>query len=241
MSWKIAILVAFITALVTGAVTAPVADHVTKAMKVSDMEGGRGYLVVFLILVALVGGAIVGVLMTRVAGAVEWHQFWKAQGFALLAGLGLLFAIAGAFLLSVPSKVSMDGHALGLDFEVLVPKELAPKAPVTAEALRMSLYVGPDDNRYVELDTAQLRWVGETLMITGQAALNTVGHGRMLSLIIADSTSYTLDMPLRARPREEDLAWTDPLPMRLSTVAGTGYTYTPITVRYRVVKKEKRD
>lgn len=45
MSWKIAIVVALFTALVTAVITAPVADRVTKQMKVSNMEGGRGYMV----------------------------------------------------------------------------------------------------------------------------------------------------------------------------------------------------
>src|SRR6188508_1095259 len=77
MSWKIAIVVALLTALITAAITAPVADHVTQKMKVSNFEGGRGYMVILMILAAFVGGVIIGLVTTSMTGAASWGQFWK--------------------------------------------------------------------------------------------------------------------------------------------------------------------
>jgi hypothetical protein len=237
MSWKIAIVVALLTALVTAVVTAPVADHVTKQMKVSNMEGGRGYLVVLLILAALVGGVVIGLVVTRVVGAVEWGQFWKAQGYALLVSNALVFGIAGLCLLSVPRQLLMDGEQVALDFEVFVPLDLGPSGPPSEKNLRMSLYANTDDNRYVELDTKRIRTVGGEPVIPGEAALNTASMGRMLSLTINDTVGYTLDMPLAYKPTVKDLAWTERMPMRLSKLTEAKYEYTRVMVRYRVVKR----
>lgn len=237
MSWKIALLVAFLTAVVTGIVTAFVAEYTTKAMKMSNFEGGRGYAVAFLILAALIGGAIIGLVMTRLVGAIEWVHFWKAQGWALLVSNGLVFGIAGLCLLSIPKKPLLDGEEIALEAELFVPQDLGPKGPPDEKNLRLSLYAGSDDNRYVDIDTTRLHREADLLVIPVEASLNTVASVRMLSLTVNDSVGYTLDMPLQPAPREEDLAWTERLPMRLSQVTNTRYTYTRVLVRYRVVKK----
>jgi MFS family permease len=239
MSWKIAILVAFLTAVITGAVTAFVADHVTKAMKVSNFEGGRGYAVMFLILGALIGGVIIGLVTTGAVGAVDWGHFWKAQGWSLLASNGIVFTIAGLCLLSVPKQLLMDGELIALKAEIFVPDDLGPTGPPNEKDLYLSLYAGKDDNHYVDIDTNRLRHEEGMLVIPVEADLNTVSPGRMLSLTVNDSIGYTLDMPLQPAPRKEDLAWTERLPMRLSKVSNVKYEYTRVLVRYRVVKKGK--
>ena len=239
MSWKIAILVALLTAVITGAVTAFVADHVTKAMKVSNFEGGRGYAVMFLILAALVGGVIIGLVTTGVVGSVQWGHFWKAQGWSLLVSNGIVFAIAGLCLLSLPKQLLMDGELIALDAEIFVPEDLGPTGSPDEKNLHLSLYANKDDNRYVDIDTNKLRHEAGMLVIPVEADLNTVSPGRMLSLTVNDSVGYTLDMPLQPAPGKEDMAWTERLPMRLSKVANTKYEYTRVLVRYRVVRKGK--
>ncbi len=237
MSWKIAILVAFLTAVVTGIFTAFVAEYTTKAMKVSEFEGGRGYAVVFLILAGLIGGLIIGIITTRVVGAVEWSHFWKAQGWSLLISNGAVLGIAGLCLLSIPKKVLLDGETIALEAEIFVPEDLGPTGPPDEKNLYLSLYAGSDDNHYVDIDTTRLRHEAGMLVIPVEASLNTVSPGRMLSLTVNDSVGYTLDMPLQPAPRKEDLAWTERLPMRLSKVSNVKYEYTRVLVRYRVIKK----
>jgi MFS family permease len=236
MSWKIALTVALLTGIIMACITAPVADHVTQKLKVSNMEGGRGYLVVFLILVGLVGGAVVGLIGTRLAGAMAWGQFWKAAGLSLVIGNVVLFAIAGMFLMGIPKVPRMDGHPLALEIEMFLPLDLAPAEPPSSSNLRMSLYAGSDDNRYVEIDPNNVHREGDLLVIRTEAGLNTVAHTRKLSLLVGDTASFTLDMPLQPAPHAEDLVWTERMPMRLSTITGSAYTYTSVMVRYRVVK-----
>lgn len=88
----------------------------------------------------------------------------------------------------------------------------------------------------MDVDTARTTWEGDALVVRATADLNSAAVGRMLSLIVDDSMSYTLDMPLRPKPREADRQWTERMPLRLSTVTGTVYTNTALTARYRVVE-----
>ena len=240
MSWKIAIVVAIITALITAVLTAPVADHVTKKLGVSNFEGGRGMAIAFILIPAgFIGGFLLGLLGTKLVHATEWAQFWKAAGLSLGMGLGSLGAIAGLFLLSIAKPPLLDGELVALQAEILVPKHLQPKDSLSDRNPRVSLYAGDKDNRYVEVDYKHLRKGSDTLVIPLRTGLNTVSHTRMLSLTIDDSAGYTLDMPLQAVPRKEDLEWTAPMPMRLSKITGNGYTPTEVMVRYRVVKVGK--
>lgn len=239
MSWKIAIVVALLAGLVTAVITAPVADHVTKAMKVSDREGGRGMAIAFLFIPAgFIGGLLLGLLATKLSHATEWGHFWKAEGIALAMSLGGVGIIAGLCLLSIDRPPLLDGCLMDLEAEVYVPRALQPKG-TTENALRMSLYATRDDNRYVDIDRKRLKNLDDQLVIPVRTPLHSVAPGRMLTLTVDDSVSYTLDMPLQAVPRKADLEWTDRMPMRLSKITGTGYTYTEVFVRYRVVKAPK--
>lgn len=237
MSWTIAITVALLTAIITGATTAFVADHVTRAMKVSEFEGGRGYMVMFLVLAGVVGGLIIGIATSSMVGAAAWGMFWKTIGYALVASNGIVLAIGGMCLLSVPRKPLLEGEEIALEIEVFIPDDLAPRGKPGKENMRMSLYAGKDDNRYVDIDFTRLRHAQDMLVIHTEASLNTVTPGRMLTITIDDRVGYTLDMPLGPAPRKEDLVWTERIPTRLSTVTNARYEYTRVLVRYRVIKK----
>lgn len=237
MSWKIALLVAFITALVTAALTAPVADFVTRKLKVSDFEGARGMAIAFVFIpAAFIGGALFGLLGTKLAHAVEWSQFWKAAGISLGLSLCALTAIAGLFLLGVQRPLLMDGQVLELEAEIMVPKHLHPKDSLSDRNPRVSLYAGPKDNQYVPIDLTRLQTGMDTMIIPLRTGLRTASMTRMLTIIVDDTASYTLDMPLKPVPHKEDLDWTAPMPMRYSNITGNGYTFTEVMVRYRVAK-----
>lgn len=237
MSWKIALVVALLCGLITAAVTAPVADKVTRKLGVSDREGGRGMAIAFFFIpLGFVGGVLLGLLGTKLAHAVEWGQLAKALGFGLAMSLGAVGAIAGLFLISVQRPPTLDGEVLDLEAEILVPRELQPQQPLDDRNPRVSLYAGPKDNQYVDVDRSRLGPDADTMTVAVRTRLNSVSGTRMLSIILDDERSYTLDMPLAPVPRAEDLQWTAAMPMRNSTITGNGYTYTEVKVRYRVVK-----
>ncbi|MBK8339175.1 MAG: hypothetical protein IPK99_03845 [Flavobacteriales bacterium] len=242
MSWKIALVVALLNAVITALVAMPVADRVTRAMDVSDFEGGRGMAIVFIFIpVAFIGGGfLLGLLGAKLVHAMEWAHFWKASGIALLLGQGSLFGIAGLALLSVVHPPVLDGHYLALRIEVYMPARLLPNGKLDRDKVKMSLYAGDKDNRYAEIDTAHIVHEGDTVMIPAEATLNSASAFRMLSITVEGTDGYALDpLPLPPKPTAKDLEWTARMPMREAKLTGTSYTFTDVLLRYRVVKKEK--
>ncbi len=239
MSWKIAILVAPLTGVITAVVTAPVADKMTKLHGVSDREGGRGMAIFFLFVPAgLIGGFLFGLLGTKLVHATEWIHFWKASGVSLLMSHAVLFGISGLSMLGLPRPPLIDGHPLALEVEVLVPVARVPSGTFDQQYLRTSLYAGPKDNQYAEIDTAHIRTENGFIVVPAKVDLNSRSDFRMFSFQAEDTISVTLDpLPLFASPTAKDLQWTQPTPMRESTI--TGSAYTDILLRMRVVKQER--
>jgi len=238
MSWKIALVVALLTAVITAFVTAFVADKVTGMHGVSDFEGKRGYAVVFLFIPAgFIGGFLLGLLGTKLVGAVEWAQFWRAAGLSLLLGQVALFGIAGLTLLEIPRPPKVGGQALALDIEVLVPLERITPASRERNGIRMSLYAGDKDNRTVDVDTARFREDEGKLIVPALAELNSRSATRILSFHIEEHTWLAFDFPLPPSPVVSE-TWSQPAPLRDARATGSSTEPSDVLLRYRVVKQE---
>jgi hypothetical protein len=236
MSWKIALLVGLLTAVVTAFVTAFVADRVTAMHGVSDFEGKRGYAIVFLFIPAgFVGGFLLGLLGSRLVGAVEWAQFWKAAGLSILLGQVALFGIAGLSLLSIPRAPEQDGKPLVLEVEVSVPLVRITPRSREPEQIRLSLYAGPKDNAYATVDRSHFREEHGYLIVPASADLNSISNTRVLSFHIEEHTWLAFDLPLPPTPSANGL-WSAPAPMRDARTSTGGAGPSDVLLRYRVVK-----
>lgn len=241
MSWKIAILVALLTGLITAVVTYPVGDHVSRANGVSDREGARAMGIIFVLVPAgFVGGLLFGLLGTKLVHATEWAHFWKATGASVLMAQVALFSIAGLNMLGIPRPPLLDGQQLALEVEVHVPLERITPGSLAPDQMIMSLYAGPKDNQYAPIDSALTHEENGKLLVTGLAGLYSTSNFRMLSFSIKEHMTLALDpLPIPAKPTAKDLEWTKLMPMREAEVSGTEYTYTDVLVRMRVVKMDK--
>jgi MFS family permease len=242
MSWKIALLVALITGIITAMATAPVADKVTKMHGESDFEGGRGMLIAFVLVPAgFFGGALLGLLGTKLAHAVEWSQFWKALGLSVLLGQAGLWGIAGLSLLSllsIPRPPQMNGEALALEVEVSVPHERITPRSLEPDQIRLSLYAGPKDNAYATIDRSLFREENGMLVVTAMADLNSASNTRVLSFHIEEHTWLAFDLTaLPAVPTAKDLEWSEPRPLRDARNTGSTATVPDVLLRYRVVSQ----
>jgi MFS family permease len=237
MSWKIALLVALLSGLVTAIVTAPVASKVTDMQGVSDFEGNRGYLVAFLLIPAgFIGGFLLGLVGTKLVGAVQWAQFWKAAGLSIALGQVALFGIAGLSVLSIPRPPKHNGHLLALEVEVSVP--LARMTPHAQEPdqIRLSLYAGPKDNAYATVDRSRFREEGGYLVVPAVAELNSHSAMRTLSFHIEEHTWLAFDLPLPPTP-DVTATWSAPAPLRHAHTTDMKTELTDVLIRYRVVER----
>lgn len=212
MSWKIGFVVALATGLVTAVVAAPLADKVTGMHNVSNLEGARGYLLVFVLVpAAFLVGALLGLLGTHLVSATVWPQFWKASGLSIVMGQAAIFGFAGLSLLTIPRAPKAAGEELALEVEVQVPLTMITPRSHEPNQIRLSLYAGPRDNHYATIDTALYREVDDHLIVTAIAPLYSKSHSRILSFHIEETVALTYDLVgLAASPEGDDFEWSAP-------------------------------
>lgn len=235
MSWKIALAVALLTAIITAVVTAPVADKVTRLHGVSDFEGGRGMAIAFVLIPAgFIGGFLLGLLGTKLVHATEWAHFWKAAGLSVLLGQVALFGVSGLSLLSIPRPPLIDGHALVLEVEVMVPLARITESAKAPDGMRLSLYAGPKDNHYADIDRSRFREEDGRLVVPATAQLNSRSAARVLSFHIEEHTWLAFDLPLPPEPAVTP-DWSRPAALREAHADGREPVSSDVLLRYRVV------
>lgn len=204
-------LIALLTALVTGFAGAFGGDLATKALRVSNMEGGRGMLIAFVILpAAAIGGMIVGILVARRFPDPGFAGFLKAQGIALGVAVGLVALVTGISVATAPRVPTIEGKTLALEFELRFPDGRVLPDSAARDGFSI-LMTGPGDDRSRHL--AELRWE-EARTAAGHIELPATAYLRTSSrrsLVINDGPDahYWFDLPLRGAPRPADTTWTD--------------------------------
>lgn len=212
-------------------------DLATRAHNVSNFEGGRAMGIAFLIVPAsFVGAAIIGVIVAHKIPDPGMNGFAKAQGIALLLAIAIAAAVFGFSIWRAPRQPMLDGQGLNLQFEVRMPDgRNVPSADDNFTVLMTSRGSG-DDRRNAELRLDSTQTSEGRIVIPATARLHTTTTQRFLVINDAGGKYYWFDLPLRAKPRSEDLEWTDwwPAPGKTATadINGNG----GFQIRYRVQK-----
>lgn len=239
MSWWLTILVGIITSIASGAAACGLAVLCVEWYRISSFEGGSGYYVVFITLIGLIAGLILGVAVSRF---VAPPGFLPASGYSLgavavLFGVVVLFCRLGG---DVPPKIA--GEKLDLEVELRCPRGLVPK-------------IG-ESSRYVPCSLTALGWgnqrrspvQGEVLYKRAQESegqwtipcrvfLYSDRSKRILGLTVNEGTDVQILLPLAGSPGEERMQWSEWRSDQI--LQETGKTSTAYSYRFRVRRRSE--
>jgi len=206
------IVIAFFTAI-AGAVLSVVASlYLTELYHVSDFEGGRGMLILFALApLGLIVGVIIGLVVALRSRRTGFSGFAKAQGIALGVAIGLAAVVSGVLYLAADHPPKLDGKPLALEFELKIPPALKVPAQPSEQTLHASLYANNRDNRYALLDYDKIASRDGCVFIPGKASLlsQTFNRDLFVSIEGEGGAGQFIKLKLRAKPRQEDEAWSD--------------------------------
>jgi hypothetical protein len=187
-----------------------VGDYITTALHVSNMEGGRGMMVIFFCgPLGAISAGIVGLivsLLIRQPGAIG---FFKAQGMSLLVAGAIAGFLAGIFYLGSDKPPKINGKALTLDFELRVPASVKIPEQPDGMTIRASLYETRRENGYGFIDWQAIVRQPDQITIPGHADLMTHSADRSLLVSIGydEPAPQMFDLKIPPVPRAENEIW----------------------------------
>src|SRR6266550_2546393 len=207
---------AFLIALFTAAVGCVLAffvgDYLTRLAHVSEMEGQRGMMVVFLcaplgILTGLVIGIVVSILVRRQGPA----GFFMAQGWSLVIICGLAGLLMGVPYVLSDKPPRIDGKRVELQFELRAPAAFKIPEQPDGYSIRVSLYTDNQQNQYAFIDWDGITKDTEHATIPGHVPLLTHSKTRSLLASIGNEpvASQFIELRIPLKPRKDDETWSD--------------------------------
>jgi hypothetical protein len=204
--------VALITAIVGCVLGLVAGDYITELLHVSNFEGGRGYMVVFVCApLGIITGFIIGLIVAIATKRPGFVGFLSAQGLALLIGCACAGILTGIIYLGVDKPPKIDGKSLTIDFELRVPP--ATKIPQEPDgySVRASLYESNRQNRYGFIEWSRIMKSPDQITIPGTVEIMTHNPNRSLLASIGNElgASQFFELKIPAQPRKQDEVWSD--------------------------------
>ncbi len=237
MGWPASLGVGILTAAITTVLAGFVANLSVGWYRISSFEGQSGYFVVFMALLGLVGGFLIGVVVSRIVAAGADPGFLRAFGLAQAAAIATVLLIGGASRLLADLPPRLDGDDLLLAIELRWPEGRSPAevADSTEPWLRLSASSGGAlrDSREGPLwrEDARLddegRWV-----VPGAVDLFTSRGNRIIAVEPAGIVEHGAFVPLGGRPNRKQLEWSAWLPLTPSADASSSDSFQ---YRFRIV------
>ncbi len=233
MSWLQSLVVSALTGILGLIVAGVVASLAVDWYRISSFEGGSGFFVVGMALLGLIVGAIVGLITARVTGDAGVARALGTSSL-IVATSGLAIGGVSRLLADIPPTI--DGQRLLLAFELKWPaSELrAPQEMPGPGHARLGATSGQQvrrlgDGAFFVDDAHQVdgRWV-----VPGVAQIFTSRGGRVLDILMGDSTLAGFIIPLPGSPGAKDREWSEWMPRAREGAPPLPDGYR---VRYRVV------
>ena len=206
------IAVVVITAIVGGVLGIVCGDPITRWFHVSEMEGGRGMMVIFFCaplgaILASIIGLIVGIVIKRPG----WPGYFRAQGLSILIVAAIAGIFTGIIYLGIDKPPKIDGKLLTLDFELRVPASVKIPDEPNGYAVRVSLYENNRQNRYGFIDWNSIVRGPDQTTIPGHAEVMTHSASRSLLASVGNeaTASQFFEVKIPSAPRKQDETWSD--------------------------------
>jgi hypothetical protein len=227
--------VALISAIVAAVLAGYIGDVASTAHHVSNMEGGRGWLILTCSIAGFLAGGVIGAGTTR----IRVKTLASALLAAVLVDLALAAMAAGVAFLSTDSAPKVDNHRLHLEFEVLLPPgQQPPKGG--ADTLTVTV-TGFADQYHATLDQAKaapqpaLSGVERArFAVPGSVPITSQSEHRALLVKLGGEPEQEFVVKLLPSPRKEDEAWSEWIGPHYETASLPVAREREFALRYRV-------
>lgn len=232
--WPMGLLVGLITAIFSACAITPIADWVTTLHHVSNMEGGRGCLIVAVWIPAgALLGFVAGFVSTLLVRRTGFVGYIIPQAIAMGACLIVLGAVAGIGYATVDHPPLIEGKALALEIEVQAPTKARTPEELKAADFRVALTVTNSDRAYSDLRWADARTSNGKLIIPAWSNLNSRNPGREITVGANGEDRQIFSVMLPASPKLSD-QWSEWAPPRETFSGKPAAPADQYHVRYRV-------
>lgn len=233
MSWLQSLLVSALSGVLGLLVAGVVASLGVDWYRISSFEGGSGFFVVGMALLGLIVGAIVGLITARVTGDAGLARALGTSSL-IIATSGLAIGGVSRLLADIPPTI--DGEPLLLAFEFRWPasEQRSPREMAGLGHARLGATSGQQVRRFGDgvLFVDDAHQVEGHWVVPGAAQIFTSRGGRVLDILMGDSTLAGFLIPLPGSPGAKDRAWGEWMPRAREGAPPLPDGYR---VRYRVV------
>jgi hypothetical protein len=238
MHWLAILFFGLLTGLIGAVYGGLVADKATTWLRISSFEGGSGYFVVFMILLAFVGSLILGLVICTMVGGPGWSGILR--GFGSAGGTVLVvITIAGALAWAQADREPLvAGQPIDLAVEVRLPPGSAKPEPDDTLQNYVALYSGSRRKTHLNqlrVEDARLedgRWIVPT-----QIQIHVSEAPRMLGVKRPGHETQFFDTPIPATPKALDDRWSPWLDAPYLGSLAKPPAEQALAIRYRVVRR----
>ena len=220
--------VALISAIVAAVLAGYIGDVANTAHHVSNMEGGRGWLILTCSVAGFLAGGVIGAITTR----IRVKTLASALLAAVLVDLVLAAVAAGVAFLSADSAPKIDNHPLHLEFEVLLPPgQPLPKGGADTLTVTVAGFV---DQYYATLDQSKAAQHDARFAVPGSVPITSHNEHPALMVKLGTEPEQEFVLKLPGSPRREDEAWSEWVAPHYETASLPVAKEREFAVRYRV-------
>lgn len=200
MSWPASILAGFLIAAFAAVYALFVAKAAVEWLQVPGFEGAAGYFVLTSALLALIGGLVVGILVSHSLGGPGLPGFLAGLGWSALIAGGCITLLGGLAWLTADREPLVAGRALDLLVEVSTPAGLQAEVLEQSEKPYVVLSSAGKHGQITYLDLAQGRMENGRWILTGRFEIYSTTSERVAGAAMRAVEEQYFDLPLPGKP-----------------------------------------